>query len=189
MTTSSPSQPQDRIPEPAHPKDRPHPVADAAPARARRALFPAVSTVLILHPEQPDRFLLVRQAASGATVLPGGKAEWGESPRQTARREAAEETGVEVEVLDLLVLNWLSEAAGKSLGGTAYPCFLSTFAGVLRPDQVGQLVVPDGELRDHLWLTYDQAAQPGRMEPLVLNHLRTALNARADGRGAHYLES
>jgi len=37
----------------------------------------------------------------GLWTAPGGKVEWGESPHETARREMAEETGLEVEDLHL----------------------------------------------------------------------------------------
>jgi 8-oxo-dGTP pyrophosphatase MutT (NUDIX family) len=56
-------------------------------------LLPAVS-VLIWDPE--DRLLLVRGSDSGTWQMVGGAVEPGESPWDAARRETAEETGVEV---------------------------------------------------------------------------------------------
>lgn len=187
MTSSPSSQPQAPVPDPSHPSDRTsNQIADPVDLRDGRAVFPAVAAVLIRHPEQPEKFLLVRQANSDWAVLPGGKAHWDESPRSTARREAAEETGVEVEVGRLLVLNWLS---GQGLPSGAYPCLMTTFAGTIRADQVDQLTVPDGELREHLWWTVEEAAQGGRLAPIVLANVHAALRAALSTDGTAYLES
>lgn len=58
---------------------------------------------LITDPE--DRILLVRQNYGGKLwALPGGMAESGESLAETARREVLEETGLDVELEDLVVV-------------------------------------------------------------------------------------
>ncbi|KYH38502.1 MAG: hypothetical protein AYL28_003480 [Candidatus Bathyarchaeota archaeon B23] len=52
-----------------------------------------------------DRYLLVRRAAepdAGLWSIPGGLVEVGEGVKEAAVREAREETGLEVEILDLL---------------------------------------------------------------------------------------
>ncbi len=52
-----------------------------------------------------DRVLLIRRAKApkaGSWSLPGGRQRLGETVRQTAVREVAEETGIEVEILRLL---------------------------------------------------------------------------------------
>lgn len=43
----------------------------------------------------------LRQPEAGAWGLPGGKIDFGEPARETARREIAEELGIEIEVLGL----------------------------------------------------------------------------------------
>lgn len=50
-----------------------------------------IATVVALR---ADRVLLVRQPRMHLSALPGGKLERGESPREAARRELAEETGI-----------------------------------------------------------------------------------------------
>ena len=47
------------------------------------------------------RWPRLRQPEAGAWGLPGGKIEFGERARETARREIAEELGIEIEVLGL----------------------------------------------------------------------------------------
>lgn len=61
------------------------------------------SAVLVVH---EDRVLLVRHQKNGRTywLLPGGGVEFGEESSEAARREVAEETGVQVEVGDLALV-------------------------------------------------------------------------------------
>ena len=53
------------------------------------------------------RILLVQHSKSGRSywLLPGGGLDWGESLKEAARREVAEETGLEVDVGDLLFVS------------------------------------------------------------------------------------
>jgi ADP-ribose pyrophosphatase YjhB (NUDIX family) len=73
---------------------------------------PKVSTVVFIT--EGDRVLMVRRGmepAQGAWALPAGYIDSGEDPREAARREVKEETGLDVEVTRLLeVLGPSSEA-------------------------------------------------------------------------------
>ncbi len=62
-------------------------------------LLPSVS-VLVMDSE--DRILLVRQADSGRWGTIGGAIEPGESPEDSARREALEEAGIDVKLGELV---------------------------------------------------------------------------------------
>ncbi|MEZ5668629.1 MAG: NUDIX hydrolase [Alphaproteobacteria bacterium] len=52
-----------------------------------------------------DDVLLIRRGKppnKGSWSLPGGRQDWGETVRETAVREVREETGVEIELVDLI---------------------------------------------------------------------------------------
>ncbi|WP_291205516.1 NUDIX domain-containing protein [Hyphomonas sp.] len=54
--------------------------------------------------DRQGRLLLIqrlREPEAGAWGLPGGKIDFGEAARDTARREIAEELGIEIEILGL----------------------------------------------------------------------------------------
>jgi 8-oxo-dGTP diphosphatase len=65
-------------------------------------------SALVVH---HDRYLVVRRASEpekGKWDLPGGFCEYGEDPRETARRETFEESGLAVEIVRLLGV-WMDE--------------------------------------------------------------------------------
>ena len=69
------------------------------PASGAALLTDAAGAVLLVKPWYRDHWL-----------LPGGVTEAGESPRQCAEREAAEEIGVAVTATALLAVHWMPPA-------------------------------------------------------------------------------
>lgn len=74
----------------------------------------------VLLNEKGELFLIKRNNPSvdyhESLALPGGKMDFGEDPREAVKREMLEETGFEVEVLDLLPEIWsnMLASAGSS---------------------------------------------------------------------------
>jgi len=62
---------------------------------ARHLLRRPVVGVVVVARTADGRWLLIRRGDTGQWALPGGTLEWGETLRQAAARELAEETGVE----------------------------------------------------------------------------------------------
>ena len=90
-----------RLADPALiPRDRPSPEddLDRAARGGGRAVAAAVLVPLVLH-DDPTVLLTLRSARlnshAGQVAFPGGRAEPGETPEQTALREAEEEVGLD----------------------------------------------------------------------------------------------
>jgi 8-oxo-dGTP pyrophosphatase MutT (NUDIX family) len=123
--------------------------------------------------------LLVKPWYRDYWQLPGGVAEAGESPRECAQREAAEEIGVAVTATALLAVHWTPPA------GPRRATFQFVFdCGTLADPSAIRL--QEEELDDFAFLAFDEAA--ARMAPPGAMRLAGAWQARADGRPA-YLES
>lgn len=121
----------------------------------RLLLLPAVS-VLVDDPERPGpdgRTLLVRHADSGRWGFVGGMVEPEEHPAAAAVRETREETGLEVEIVDLVM------ATGGPGYTVAYPNGdrVSYVSSVYRARIVGGRSAPDNAEVDGLgWFERDQ---------------------------------
>ncbi|GAA2109453.1 hypothetical protein GCM10009841_30780 [Microlunatus panaciterrae] len=60
----------------------------------------------VLFKDASGRILLVKPTYKDGWEIPGGYVEIGESPRAAAAREVKEELGLDVQLADLLVLDW-----------------------------------------------------------------------------------
>ncbi|HEY9374528.1 NUDIX hydrolase [Streptomyces sp.] len=139
-----------------------------------------------LFRDDRDRVLIVEPNYRDDWTLPGGtiESDAGETPRQGARRETAEEIGLDVELGALLAVDWVLETAPRHrppLVAYVYD------GGVLTTEQLGSIrlqeeellswkLVPREELTDYL---------PGNLSLRVL----AALDALATGHGPAELEN
>lgn len=133
----------------------------AAPDRLIR-----VSAVVIQ--DAAGRVLTLRKRGTSMLMLPGGKPEPGEGPRQTALREFAEELGVE---LDPAVLAELGEFRSAAANEPGYDVVATVFLHPVVP-----VARPHGEIEHLEWV--DPAARHPAMAPLNSEHIFPVLLAR-----------
>ncbi|MEV4945444.1 NUDIX hydrolase [Streptomyces sp. NPDC053755] len=129
------------------------------------------------------RVLVVEPNYREGWTLPGGtiESDTGETPRQAARRETAEEIGLDVELGALLAVDW-------ALGPGRPPIVAYVFdGGVLSPERLGAIRLQEEELLS--WKLVTREEIPAHL----LGHLGTrvlaALDALGSGRGPAELEN
>jgi ADP-ribose pyrophosphatase YjhB (NUDIX family) len=129
------------------------------------------------------RVLLVEPNYRKGWVLPGGTVEsdTGETPRQGARRETAEETGLDREPGRLLAVDWVH--------GTGRPPVVAYLydGGVLSEDEFKAIRLQEEELLSWRLVPREELADylPGALGGRVL----AALDVLADGSGTAELEN
>ncbi|MEU8781664.1 NUDIX hydrolase [Streptomyces sp. NPDC048637] len=128
------------------------------------------------------RLLLVEPNYRDTWTLPGGTVESdaGESPRQAARRETAEEIGLDIEPGPLLAVDW---ARGKNR-----PPLVSYLydGGVLEAAQLAAIRLQEEELLSWRMVQWDEAQTLVSHEMAL--RIDAALKARTAGRGPAELE-
>ncbi len=108
---------------------------------------PIVGVGVVIRDDE-GRILLIRRGrepGKGLWAVPGGKVEWGETMREAARREAREETGLEVDIGDIV---WVGEVIEES-----YHIVLIDFAGVA----TGGDVMASDDAEELRWVALDEA--------------------------------
>ncbi|MEP9394183.1 NUDIX domain-containing protein [Gordonia sp. VNQ95] len=114
--------------------------------------------------------LTVRKAGSTLFMLPGGKPEPGETPRQTAVRECGEEIGVWLDAEELTALGEFTAAAANEAG---YAVRASLFSHPAIPD-----AEPGAEIAEVRWLTVDPVDRETPLAPLLRDHVLPLLRSR-----------
>ncbi|WP_018505350.1 NUDIX domain-containing protein [Parafrankia discariae] len=127
-----------------------------------------------------DRVLLVQPAYRDDTwEIPGGGVEEGEYPQETARREIAEELGLDAGLGRLLVVDWVPPQPD---GRPALVNFVFD-AGLISPRQVRELRLQDSELR--AWRLCTPEDVDTLLAPHLARRVHAATRARRSGRTAY----
>ena len=119
--------------------------------------------------DQQGRLLLVQPAYKPGWEVPGGMVEPGESPRAAAARECREELGIDVEVGQLLVVDWVPA------GRRADDGLMLLYAGGAVDAE--RIVLQADELVS--WRFCNDAEVDERTTPFMARRVRSALDALA----------
>jgi len=152
--------------------------AHLAEGNVRQARKRVSADVILRDPL--GRILLVDPRYKPDWDLPGGMAEANEPPAETARRELREELGLDVEVGDLLCVDWVSPH-----GPWDDLIALIFDGGVLDEDAIAGLRLMDDELGAYQFCNQEQVKE--RLRPYVWGRVSAAMEALAT-RQPRYLQ-
>ncbi|GHE60456.1 ADP-ribose pyrophosphatase [Streptomyces capitiformicae] len=133
--------------------------------------------------DSEGRILLVEPNYREGWALPGGTIESddGETPRQGARRETAEEIGLEVELGRLLAVDWVHGVGRPPLVAYLYD------GGVLGEEDLKRIRLQEEELLS--WRLVPRAELTAYLSETLGRRVLAALDALADGTGPVELEN
>lgn len=136
-----------------------------------------------LFRDAEGRVLLVEPNYREGWALPGGTVESddGESPRQGARRETAEEIGLDIEPGRLLAVDWVIGAGRPPLVAYLYD------GGVLGRDDFEAIVLQEEELLS--WRLVAREELPGYLPGSLGRRVLAGLDVLVEGAGAAELEN
>ena len=121
------------------------------PGPAPRSAFP-IPTVGALIRDDSGRMLLFKTAKwSGMWGIPGGKIEWGVPSEEALRREVREETGLEIERIQFVMVQ--DSIASTEFYREAHFILLN-YTCLALP---GQSVTLNGEAQEFVWVHWEQA--------------------------------
>lgn len=109
---------------------------------------PMGSDVLFLNDK--DEILLVKPNYKNEWLFPGGTVEKGESPRESAIREVKEEIGLNIEVGQMLCMDYSKTSEGDNLK-------FVFFGGVLNENQIANIKLQESELTDFKFVSLEEA--------------------------------
>ena len=172
--------------QPSAPRKVPVPDAVTGPPRGARLVamldsgdvprIPASTGALIFDPL--GRLLILKPTYKSGWTIPGGQVEAeGETPWEACRREAREESGVEVRAGRLVCVDFLRPRQERP-GGMRFlfDC------GALDPDEVGRVRVQPEEIADYRFASLPEALA------LLSGPLRRRVGAAAGAARCVYLE-
>nr|WP_202529405.1 NUDIX hydrolase [Streptomyces sp. SID8358] len=128
------------------------------------------------------RILLVEPNYRDGWALPGGtiESDTGEGPRQGARRETAEEIGLDIEPGRLLAVDWARGPGRPPIAAYLYD------GGVLSEEQLGAIRLQEEELLS--WRLVDRADLGDHLPGRLGSRVGAALEVLDSGAGAVELE-
>ncbi|WP_299538213.1 NUDIX hydrolase [uncultured Streptomyces sp.] len=135
-----------------------------------------------LFRDDRGRVLLVEPNYRDGWALPGGTVEsdTGEGPRQGARRETAEEIGLDLGPGRLLVVDWVRGPGRPPIVAYLYD------GGVLTDDQFAAIRLQEEELLS--WKLVDRADLGSHLPGALGSRVKTALEVLDTGAGTAELE-
>ncbi|MFE7748874.1 NUDIX domain-containing protein [Streptomyces sp. NPDC057428] len=135
-----------------------------------------------LFRDEEGRLLLVEPNYREGWALPGGTVESdeGESPRQAARRETAEEIGLDIAPGRLLAVDWARGAGRPPIVAYLYD------GGVLARERFDAIEIQEDELLS--WRLVERDALPDFLPDRLLHRVLAALEVLDGGPGAAELE-
>ncbi|MFC8272227.1 NUDIX domain-containing protein [Streptomyces sp. NPDC057271] len=136
-----------------------------------------------LFRDAAGRVLIVEPNYREGWALPGGtiESDTGETPRQAARRETAEEIGLDLELGALLALDWAHGAGRPPIVAYVYD------GGVLSDEQFAAIRLQEDELLS--WKLIEPAEVPDHLLGGLGSRVLAALDALGSGRGPVELEN
>ena len=129
----------------------------------------------VLFTDYDGRVLLVQPSYKPTWELPGGVVEAGESPRAAARREVAEELGIDPAIGTLLIVDWVSPAPPRTDG-----LMLIYDGGTIDAAEARSIRLAAGELNAYGFVDMEGAV--GLVSERLERRIKAALRAKRVGR-------
>jgi 8-oxo-dGTP pyrophosphatase MutT (NUDIX family) len=128
--------------------------------------------------DEAGRILFLEPTYKPTLDIPGGIAEYDESPYEACVREVEEEIGLVLEIGPLLVVDWV-----PALGVWSDALAFVFDGGVLDGPTIDRLRIDAVEARTHQFLTLAEATP--RLRPSLARRLALALHALTSGTTAY----